>query len=99
MLVLRYGKVGNPCTAQLLKQCDPKSHAEGIMVGHFTQVMSELSDKVGCAVRYCAQPCKLGKLLGQRVLTVCNYANCKSISSEQTWNSHVLRTRTPGRAK
>ncbi|PFH35238.1 SCP family extracellular subfamily protein [Besnoitia besnoiti] len=85
----KYGKTGNPCIAQPLPKCNPESHAEGIMVGHFTQLMSDRSSLAACAVRYCRQPCNLGDKVGQKVLTVCNYAEAGNVEGTYPFSRAV----------
>ncbi|KFG55085.1 SCP family extracellular subfamily protein [Toxoplasma gondii FOU] len=85
----KYGRTGNPCVAQPLSKCNPESHAEGIMVGHFTQLMSDRSLFGACAVRHCRQPCKLGDKAGQKVLTVCNYAEGGNIEGTYPFSRRV----------
>ncbi|CBZ54317.1 hypothetical protein NCLIV_047480 [Neospora caninum Liverpool] len=85
----KYGKGGNPCVALPLPKCNPEKHAEGIMVGHFTQLMSDRSSFGACAVRYCRQPCQLGAKTGQKVLTVCNYAEGGNVEGTYPFSRRV----------
>ncbi|PHJ20861.1 scp family extracellular subfamily protein [Cystoisospora suis] len=69
----RYGKIGNRCTADKFENCDNSTHREGVMVGHFTQVMSDRSTHMGCASLLCDSLCQDKGPPRKKFLVVCNY--------------------------
>lgn len=70
----RFGKVGNPCTGVLGPMCNTKTHAQGLMTGHYTATIWDRSREVGCAYVVCKRQCE-----GKRnmILVGCQYLPCK----------------------
>ncbi|PFH38650.1 SCP family extracellular subfamily protein [Besnoitia besnoiti] len=101
ILCYRYGKVGNACTADKLPKCDNKFHDEGVMVGHMTQMMADLSTHVGCAYRICQSSCRTASSPTRKFLIVCNYGPAGNIVGTHPFSKTVaekLQRQLPGAA-